>query len=61
MELAGKVGYPFFGQLILDCRERTERAMAQEHAFKAAQLCLEAQAMADSHDDVPSPPGRRPG
>ena len=41
--LSGKVGYPFFGQLILDCLNRTENAMTQEHAFKAAQLCLIAQ------------------
>lgn len=41
---AGKVGYPFFGQLILDCLHRTEKAMTQEHAFKAAELCLVAQA-----------------
>ncbi len=40
---AGKVGYPFFGQLILDCLERTEKAMTQEHIFTAASLCLEAQ------------------
>lgn len=37
------VGFPYFGQLILDCLERTERAMAQEHTFKAAELCLVAQ------------------
>ena len=43
---AGKVGYPFFGELILDCLNRTEKAMTQEHAFKAAELCLQAQAMA---------------
>ena len=43
---AGKVGYPFFGQLILDCLNRTENAMTQEHAFKAAELCLKAQAAA---------------
>ncbi len=36
-------GYPFFGQLILDCLNRTENAMTQEHAFKAAELCLIAQ------------------
>ncbi len=42
----GRVGYPFFGQLILDCLERTENAMTQEHAFEAARLCLEAQAKA---------------
>ena len=43
LELAGKVGYPFFGELILDCLNRTENAMTQEHAFKAAELCLIAQ------------------
>ena len=43
---AGQVGYPFFGQLILDCLNRTENAMTQEHAFKAAELCLRAQAAA---------------
>ena len=41
--IAGKVGYPYFGQLILDCLNRTEKAMTQEHAFKAAELCLIAQ------------------
>jgi predicted dehydrogenase len=40
----GEVGFPFFGQLILDCLNRTENAMTQEHAFKAAELCLKAQA-----------------
>jgi predicted dehydrogenase len=44
--LAGKVGFPFFGQLILDCLNGTETAMTQEHAFKAAGLCLKAQAAA---------------
>lgn len=43
----GKVGFPFFGQLILDCLNRTENAMTQEHAFKAAELCLIAQAKAE--------------
>lgn len=42
-DLSGKVGYPFFGELILDCIHRTENAMTQEHAFKAAELCLIAQ------------------
>ena len=35
-----------FGQLILDCLNRTENAMTQDHAFKAAELCLKAQAQA---------------
>lgn len=42
-EVSGKIGYPFFGQLILDCINRTENAMTQEHAFKAAELCVKAQ------------------
>lgn len=45
-QVSGKVGYPFFGQLILDCINRTENAMTQEHAFKAAELCVKAQMMA---------------
>lgn len=44
--LTGKVGFPFFGALILDCLNRTELAMTQAHAFKAAELCLLAQAKA---------------
>ena len=45
-QLAGQVGFPFFGQLVLDCLDRTENAMTQAHAFKAAELCLQAQAAA---------------
>lgn len=41
--VAGKVGFPFFGQLIRDCLDGSETAMTQEHAFKAAELCLIAQ------------------
>jgi predicted dehydrogenase len=44
--LNGQVGFPFFGQLILDCIHRTESAMTQKHAFKAAELCLLAQKQA---------------
>ncbi len=43
---AGTVGFPYFGQLILDCLNRTENAMTQEHTFKAAELCLIAQEQA---------------
>lgn len=46
MDVTGQVGCPFFGQLILDCLNRTETAMTQAHAFKAAELCLKAQAQA---------------
>jgi predicted dehydrogenase len=43
LNVAGQVGFRFFGELILDCLNRTERAMTQIHAFKAAELCLLAQ------------------
>ena len=42
-----KVGYPFFGQLILDVLQGTERAMTQAHIFKAAELSMRAQVLAD--------------
>lgn len=44
---AGKVGFPFFGKLILDVINRTETSMTQEHCFKAAELAMKAQAYAD--------------
>ena len=46
INVAGQVGFRFFGKLILDCLNRTEKAMTQAHAFKAAELCLKAQAAA---------------
>ena len=42
----GRVGYPYFGQLVRDCLERTETAMSQDHAFKAAELCVIAEQQA---------------
>ncbi|MFD1675879.1 Gfo/Idh/MocA family protein [Alicyclobacillus fodiniaquatilis] len=44
--VSGKVGYPFFGQLILDCLHRTENAMTQAHALKAVELSVKAQMQA---------------
>lgn len=43
----GQVGFKFFGELVLDCINRTENAMTQEHAFMAAELCLKCQEVAD--------------
>jgi len=45
---AGLVGFPFFGQLLLDCLHRTETAMTQQHTFLAAELCLQAQQLANA-------------
>ena len=47
IDCQGRSGFPFFGQLILDCINRTEQAMTQSHAFKAAELSMRAQALAD--------------
>ncbi len=48
IDCLNNTGFPFFGELILDCLNRTENAMTQEHAFKAAELSMKAQAMADA-------------
>jgi len=37
------VGFPYFGELILDCLNGTQNAMTQEHTFKAAEVTLIAQ------------------
>ncbi len=42
----GQAGFPYFGQLVLDCLHRTEKAMSQRHTFLAMELALEAQARA---------------
>lgn len=44
--VCGKVGFPYFGKLILDCLGGTEKAMTQEHTFKAAELAIKAQMQA---------------
>ena len=46
LSVHGQVGLRFFGEFILDCLNRTECAMTQAHAFKAAELGLKAQAAA---------------
>lgn len=49
IDCRGKVGFPYFGRLILDVLNRSEHAMTQEHAFKAAELSMKAQAIADEN------------
>ena len=48
IDCEGVTGFPFFGRLILDCLHRTETAMTQAHAFKAAELSMRAQLIADN-------------
>ena len=47
IDVHGKIGFPFFGQLIRDCIDRTETAMTQDRALKAAELCVKAQLAAE--------------
>jgi predicted dehydrogenase len=44
----GGVDLPFGRQLAADIRDRTETAMGQEHCFKAMELALKAQALAEA-------------
>ncbi len=46
-QVTGKVGFAFFGEFILDCMNRTEKAMTQAHVFKAMELAITAQNMAE--------------
>lgn len=48
IDCAGTVGFPYFGLVIRDCLEGTETAMTQAHAFKAAELSLKAQLLAEA-------------
>ena len=48
LSVDAQVGLPFFGQLILDCLNRTEEAMTQAHALKATEIAIRAQRLADS-------------
>ncbi|CAA0111676.1 putative oxidoreductase YdgJ [Halioglobus japonicus] len=47
IDCLNRSGFPFFGQLIRDCIVRTETAMTQAHVFKAAELSMKAQALAE--------------
>ena len=40
---SGQTGFVFFGDFILDCLERTERTMTQEHVLEAARVAIIAQ------------------
>jgi predicted dehydrogenase len=40
---AGRTGFPFFGELIRDCLDRTDKAYSQKTFFKAIELAIEAE------------------
>ncbi len=46
-QVTGKTGFVFFGQLILDCLNRTEEAITQEHTLEAMRITLKAQQSAE--------------
>ncbi|MDQ0207211.1 Gfo/Idh/MocA family protein [Alkalicoccobacillus murimartini] len=41
--VSGRVGKPYFYELLKDCQNGTEQAMSQEHVFRVAELAVEAQ------------------
>lgn len=47
IDCKGQTGFPFFGRFILDCLHGSENAMTQQHCFKAAELSMRAQQLAD--------------
>lgn len=47
IECLNKTGFPYFGRLILDCIHRSETSMTQAHCFKAAELSMKAQLLAE--------------
>ena len=44
---ASGAGLPYFSRICADIRDRTDTAMAQEHAFRVCELALDAQEMAE--------------
>ena len=53
IDCLGKVGFPFFGQLILDSLEKAEtHCMTQDHIFKAAELSMLAQKRAETDGET---------
>jgi len=47
IDCLNQTAFPYFGELIQDCLHRTEAAMTQAHVFKAAQLSMQAQCLAE--------------
>ncbi|MEN0645178.1 Gfo/Idh/MocA family oxidoreductase [Alkalicoccobacillus gibsonii] len=43
VRVEGRVGKPYFYDLIKDCQNGTDQAMTQEHVFRVSELAIEAQ------------------
>ena len=46
-QVTGKVGFPFFGEFILDCINGTDNAMDEDHVLESMRLAIEADSMAE--------------
>lgn len=46
VQVTGKVGFVFFGQIIKDCLRREEKAISQNHIFDSMKVTIEAQNVA---------------
>lgn len=58
IECQDRVGFPFFSQLIVDCIDREETSISQDHVFKACEMALQAQELARSFNDIPTSSNR---
>ena len=47
IEAHGKTGFPFFANMVRDCIDRSDTAMAQEHILEVMRLSVEAQEAAE--------------
>ncbi len=48
---AGKEGFPFFGEFILDCINGSETCMTQSHVFESMRLTIEAHEKAEGNNE----------
>jgi predicted dehydrogenase len=50
-QVSGKLGFVFFGKLILDCLQRTEYAATQQHILESMRITVRAQEYAEKNSD----------
>ena len=46
-QVTGRIGFPFFGEFILDCLHGTDNAMTEEHVLESMRLAIEADSKAE--------------
>ena len=46
-QVTGRIGFPFFGEFILDCLHGSDNAMTEEHVLESMRLAIEADSKAE--------------